>query len=77
MIWVLAGVLVFLATVIAVLAGVALMLPAASEAAERVRIRRELEDAAWNIHTRATAAFGEMLRASRQEAEEPSKGSEF
>ena len=50
-----------------VLIGVALMVPAATEASERIRVLRETEDAAWDIRSRATAAFGEMLHAARSE----------
>ena len=50
-----------------VLVGVALMVPAATEASERIRVLRETEDAAWDIRSRATAAFGEMLHATRSQ----------
>ena len=50
-----------------VLVGVALMVPAATEASERIRLQRETQDAAWEIHSRATDAFGEMLHAARAE----------
>ena len=49
---------------------VALLMPAVSEAVERVRVEREAAEASWRIHQRATAAFGQMLKAAR-EAEDP------
>lgn len=53
--------------VAAVLFGVALMLPAVSEAQERVRIEREAQQASWRIHHQATRAFGQMLQATRED----------
>lgn len=50
-----------------VLVGVALMVPAATEASERIRLQRETQDAAWEIHSQATNAFGDMLHAARAE----------
>jgi type IV secretory pathway TrbL component len=51
---------------------VALLMPAVSEAVERVRIEREAAEASWKIHQGATAAFGQMLKAAREaEAQEP------
>ena len=49
-----------------VLLGIAILLPSASEASERARLARQVQDTAWNIHCQATTAFGEMLRATRQ-----------
>lgn len=48
-----------------VLLGLALLLPAASQAAERVRIEREAAEASWRIHQQASAAFEQMLGAAR------------
>lgn len=57
-----ASVIVMVALVVA---GVAWLLPAASKAAEELRIETEVQDASWRIHQRATNAFGEMLQAAR------------
>jgi len=54
-----------------VLVGVALMVPAATEASERLRIQRETQDAAWEIHKRSASAFGEMLQAARSDERRP------
>lgn len=59
--------LIVIGVTLLVLVGVALMVPAATEASERIRVLRETEDAAWDIRSRATAAFGEMLHAARSE----------
>ncbi len=56
-----------------VLVGVALMVPAATEASERIRLQRETQDASWEIHARATSAFGEMLRAAREDPSSPER----
>jgi hypothetical protein len=50
----------------AVVGGVCLLLPAATQAIERVRLEREAAEASWRIHQQATEAFGQMLDAARQ-----------
>ena len=60
---VLAGVILLLAVIIV---GIAMLLPVASEAAERVRVEREVAEASWKIHQQATTAFGQMLGSARQ-----------
>lgn len=59
---------------VVVLAGLVLLaatlLLAASQAAERLRIEREAEQASWNIHQQASAAFGQLLDAARSEQEQ-------
>jgi type II secretory pathway pseudopilin PulG len=65
MVWLL--ILVGVALVVAVVAIAArLMLPAVSEASERVRIQRETQEASWRLHQHAAHAFAEMLAASRR-----------
>ena len=61
-----------LSLVLVVLA-VRLLVPAVSEASERIRIQREAKEASWRIHQHAAAAFGQMLDAARHaEAQEES-----
>ena len=45
---------------------VRLLLPAVSEASERIRIQREAQRASWRIHQHAAVAFGTMLDAARR-----------
>jgi hypothetical protein len=52
--------------VLLLVAAVTVLLPAASEASERMRIQREAQAASWRIHQHAARAFGEMLDAARQ-----------
>lgn len=52
--------------VAAVVGGACLLLPAATQAVERVRLEREAAEASWRIHQQATEAFGQMLDAARQ-----------
>ena len=52
--------------VAAVVGGACLLLPAATQAMERVRLEREAAQASWRIHQQATEAFGQMLDAARQ-----------
>jgi len=48
--------------------GACLLLPAATQAIERVRLEREAAEAAWRIHQRATEGFSQMLEAAREAA---------
>lgn len=48
------------------IAAIALVVPAAGRLAERTRIEKERQDAAWRIHQQATQAFGQMLDAARR-----------
>lgn len=66
----------FLAVVICVLVllGVALLLPAVSEAEERARVEREAQEASWRIHQHATQAMGQMLSAARDSQAGSTKG---
>lgn len=71
------SVLLLIVFVGSVLLGVVLMLPAVSEAQERVRIEPDAQEASWRIHGQATRAFGQMLQASREaerEAEREDQG---
>lgn len=52
------------------IAAIALAVPAAGRLAERTRIEKERQDAAWRIHQQATRAFGQMLDAARDQREE-------
>lgn len=62
--------LVLLLTLLVCLVGVGLLLlvalPIASNYAERARMEREVQAAAWRIHQQAVVAFGQMLHAARQ-----------
>jgi hypothetical protein len=55
----------------AVVGGACLVLPAATQAMERVRLEREAAEASWRIHQEATAAFSRMLDAARETATDP------
>jgi hypothetical protein len=59
-------------TVVAMVLVARLLVPAVSEASERIRIQREAQAASWRIHQQAAAAFGQMLDAARPEAQEES-----
>jgi hypothetical protein len=48
--------------------GACLLLPAATQAIERVRLEREAAEASWRIHQQATEAFSQMLEAAREAA---------
>lgn len=50
-----------------VAAAIAAVLPSLTEAMERLRIEREAAEASWDIHARATEAFGQMLDLARRE----------
>lgn len=49
-----------------VVAGVRLLLPAVSQAAQQCRIDRDVAEASWRIHQRAAHAFEAMLKAARE-----------
>lgn len=51
---------------LAVLGLFALMLPSIRESSERVRIEREAQQMAWQIHQQAVTTFARMLEAARE-----------
>ncbi len=56
----------FIILVVAVVGGAYLLMPAVTQAVERVRLEREAAEASWRIHQQGTEAFGQMLDAARE-----------